>query len=179
MHQNYYFGFSESACILSGTLLEQGLIFRLESSLDKKGPLQFKKNGEKRWLQTRHDLLDLELVDMLDLARTEGILWEGRVLLLAHEIRWIRNMVVHDKIPLFTARDERFLVMTVVKSRRGRVRYAKVLLEKEEVKGLAGARAELTAYYCVSRTRMILRSLFTDVQKEAVKPDESSGDLFR
>jgi hypothetical protein len=178
MHQNYYFGFSESACILSGTLLEQGLIFKLEGCLEVRGPLPFQKNGEKRWLQTRHDLLDLELVDMLDLARAEGIIKEGKILLLAHEIRWIRNMVVHDKIPLFRSRDDQFLEMSVVKSRRGRVRYAKILLEKNEVRGLEGARAELTAYFCVSRTRMILRSLFSGVKKEADGDNASSGDLF-
>jgi hypothetical protein len=178
MHQNYYFGFFESACILSGTLLEQGLIHRLEGAIEKRGPLSFRKNGEKRWLQTRHDLLDLELVEMLDLARAEGILREGRVLLLAHEIRWIRNMVVHDKIPIFTVRDERLLELSVVKSRRGRTRYAKILLERSEVKDLTGSRSELTAYFCVSRARMILRSLFNDEQKEAGGRNEGSGDLF-
>jgi hypothetical protein len=178
MHQNYYFGFSESACILAGTLLEQGLIYRLGGLMDTKGPLRFRKNGETKWLQTRHDLLDLELVDMLDLARAEGILREGRIILLAHELRWIRNMVVHDKIPLFAGRDARFLEMSVVKSRRGRVKYAKILLEKSEVAELSGSRAELTAYFCVSRARMILRSLFNTAETEAGKKNESSGDLF-
>ncbi len=179
MHQNYYFGFSESACILAGTLLEQGLIYRLQTALESRGPLCFNRYGEKRWVQTRADLLDLELVDMLDLARAEGILHEGRILLLAHEIRWIRNMVVHDKIPLFSSKSATHLEMSVVKSRRGRVKYAKILLEKAEVAELSGARTELTAYFCVSRTRMILRSLFTDEGTEAGKHnDESSGDLF-
>jgi hypothetical protein len=179
MHQNYYFGYCESACILAGTLLEQGLIYRLGTALEARGPLCFKRNREMLWVQTRGDLLDLELVDMLDLSRAEGILRDGRTLLLAHEIRWIRNMVVHDKIPLFSARDAKYLEMSVVKSRRGRVKYAKILLEKEEVAGLSqSARAELTAYFCVSRTRMILRSLFTNVGTEAEKRNESSGDLF-
>jgi hypothetical protein len=178
MHQNYYFGFSESACILAGTLLEQGLIYRLALCLEERGPLQFTGRGEKKWLQSRHDLLDLELVDMLDLARGQGIIREGRILLLAHEIRWIRNMVVHDKIPLFVSRDDKFLEMTVEKSRRGRVKYAKILLEKEEVAPLAGARSELTAYFCVSRTRVILQNLFSKPEVEAVPRDESSGSLF-
>jgi hypothetical protein len=201
MHQNYYFGFSESACILAGTLLEQGLIYRLGATLDERGPLCFKRYGDLHWVQTRADLLDLELVDMLDLSRAEGIIRDGKTLLLAHEIRWIRNMVVHDKIPLFSVKDVKYLEMSVVKSRRGRVKYAKILLEKAEVAELSGqtlperqtsrggsgskagtrfqgARAELTAYFCVSRTRMILRNLFTDEGTEADKRNESSGDLF-
>ena len=133
MHQTYYFGFAESACILAGTLLEQGLIYRLGAALDERGPLAFTRGAERRWLQTRHDLLELELVDMLDLARAEGIITEGRTLLLAHEIRWIRNMVVHEKIPVFRVHDEKHLEMTVTKSRRGRVRYARILLDKAEV----------------------------------------------
>ncbi len=178
MHQNYYFGFSESACILAGTLLEQGLICRLGNCMEKRGPLMFRKNGERKWLQTRGDLLDLELVDMMDLARSEGVLTEGRIILLAHEIRWIRNMVVHDKIPLFRSRDARFFEMSVAKSRKGRVKYAKVLLEKAEVAELSGARADLTAYFCVSRVRMILRNLFSADETEAGKGNESCGDLF-
>ncbi len=141
-----------------------------------------RRNGEKKWLQTRSDLLDLELVDMLELARSEGMLSGGRTVLLAHEIRWIRNMVVHDKIPLFRSKDADHFEMSVPKSRRGRVKYAKVVLEKSEVSDLSGAR-ELTAYYCVSRARMILRHLFgaQDQQKrkaEAEKRNESGGDLL-
>jgi hypothetical protein len=183
MHQSYYFGFSETACILSGTLLEQGLIYRLGACLDRKGPLQFVHGGEKRWLQTRHDLLELELVDMLELARAEGIITDGKTLLLAHQIRWIRNMVVHDKIPVFRERDARFIEMTVTKSRRGRVRYARILLERDEVADLTtgaapAANGELTAYFCVSRTRMVLRQLFKQPDTEAKKSDEGSGSLF-
>jgi len=181
MHQTYYFGFAEAACILAGTLLEQGLIYRLGAALDERGPLPFTHGGEKRWLQTRHDLLELELVDMLDLARDEGIMKDGRTLLLAHEIRWIRNMVVHEKIPVFRARDEERLEMTVTKSRRGRVRTARVLLDRDEVADLVEGRrpapGDLTAYFCVSRTRMVLRMLFRP-STEAKKRDESGGSLL-
>ncbi|HUI72728.1 MAG TPA: hypothetical protein VL354_19555 [Spirochaetia bacterium] len=211
MHQTYYFGFSESACILAGTVLEQALIHRLEGWMARSGPLAFMKAGEKRWLQTKGDLLELELVDMLDLARAEGIIRDGRSLLLAHEIRWIRNMVVHEKIPTFHSRDEKFLELTVSKSRRGRVRYAKILLEKEEVRTLVdgvasrppepaeqhdvpgngkggarrarssyrgGAAAQLTAYFCVSRVRMILRGLFNEPTSEGKTSNESGGSLL-
>jgi hypothetical protein len=178
MHQNYYFGFFESACILAGTLLEQGLMCLLENMLGKRGPLCFKKNSEKKWIQSRGDLLDMELVDMLELARSEGVFSEGRILLLAHEIRWIRNMVVHDKIPIFKSLNESSYQMTVPKSRRGRVKYAKILLAKPEVAGLGGTKPELTAYFCVSRARMILRSLFAGEAKEKETKNESGRDLF-
>ena len=119
---------------------------------------------------------------MLDLARAQGIITDGRTLLLAHEIRWIRNMVVHEKIPVFRVQDEKHLEMTVTKSRRGRVRYARILLEKAEVADIADGRrpgsGELTAYFCVSRTRMVLRHLFTQTRTEAKKNDESGGSLF-
>jgi hypothetical protein len=181
MHQTYYFGFAEGACILAGTLLEQGLIYRLGAALDERGPLPFTHGGEQRWLQTRHDLLELELVDMLELARAEGIIKDGRTLLLAHEIRWIRNMVVHEKIPVFRARDTRHLEMTVTKSRRGRVRTTRVLLDQAEVEVLVEGRkpapGELTAYFCVSRTRMVLRMLFKP-STEAKKRDEGGGSLL-
>jgi hypothetical protein len=182
MHQTYYFGFSESACILSGTLLEQGLIYRLGLGLDQRGPFPFARGSEKRWLQTRHDLLELELVDLLDLAKAERIITDGRTLLMAHEIRWIRNMVVHEKIPVFRSLDDGRLELSVTKSRRGRVRYARILLEAREVADLtAGGHSphgELTAYYCVSRTRMVLRHLFIQHDTEAKKQDESGGGFL-
>jgi hypothetical protein len=180
MHQTYYFGFAEGACILAGTLLEQGLIYRLGAALDERGPLPFTHGGEKRWLQTRHDLLELELVDMLELAREQGIITDGRTLLLAHEIRWIRNMVVHEKIPVFRERDARHLELMVTKSRRGRVRYARILMDRAEVEGLPDqgrpAAMTLTAYFCVSRTRMVLRTLLKPA--EAKRNDESGGSLL-
>jgi hypothetical protein len=189
MHQTYYFGFSESACILSGTLLEQGLIYSLGTALDRRGPLPFQHGGEKRWLQTRQDLLELELVDMLELARAESIITEGKMLLLAHEIRWIRNMVVHEKIPVFREQDEKHLVMMVTKSRRGKVRYARILLGREEVADLlkdsranaagnGSGSGELTAYFCVSRTRMVLRHLFNHADTEEKRKDESGGSFL-
>jgi hypothetical protein len=182
MHQTYYFGFAESACILAGTLLEQGLIYRLGSALDERGPLPFPRGAETRWLQTRPDLLELELVDMLDLARSQGIITDGRTLLLAHEIRWIRNMVVHEKIPVFRSHDEKRLEMKVTKSRRGRVRYARILLDKDEVADIVDERhpasGELTAYFCVSRTRIVLRTLFKQPRTEGKKSDESGGSLL-
>jgi len=182
MHQTYYFGFAESACILAGTLLEQGLIYRLGAALDERGPLAFTRGPEKRWLQTRHDLLELELVDMLELARAEGIISDGRSLLLAHEIRWIRNTGVHEKIPVFRPHDETHLEMKVTKSRRGRVRSARILLDKAEVADIVDERrpasGELTAYFCVSRTRMVLRNLFKQPRTEAKKNDESGGSLL-
>jgi hypothetical protein len=197
MHHAYYFGFAESACILSGTVLEQALIHRLGSMLERRGPLAFSRNGGRRWLATRHDLLDLELVDMLELAKTEGAIRSGRVLLLAHEIRWIRNSVVHEAIPLFKPVGDRFFEMTVVKSRKGRPRYATLRLERAEVEELAEAgppegpdtvrrsgraqrtsTAVLTAYFCVSRTRMILQSLFDEPETEARTSDESGGSLL-
>ena len=194
MHQAYYFGFSESACILSGTVLEQALIHKLGSLQELRGPLSFNRNGRRFWLATRHDLLDMELVDMLELAKIEGAIRSGRILLLAHEIRWIRNSVVHETIPLFRAADDRFFELTVAKSRKGRPRYATLRLERAEVSGLAGAAAdaqqrpagrsrrippaELTAYFCVSRTRMILQNLFSEPDTEGRKSDESGGSLL-
>ena len=191
MHQTYYFGFSESACILAGTVLEQGLVCRLGDCLTTRGPLSVTRSGARRWLQNRDDLLELELVDMMDLARAEGILRDGRTMLLAHHIRWIRNMVVHERIPLFRARDEEHLELVVTKSRRGRPRTTRISLDRSEVRelealsdaageerGSRGLAAQLTAYYCVSRTRMVLRSLFTQPHTETRKDDESSGSLF-
>ena len=139
MHQAYYFGFSETACILAGTVLEQALIRRLGAELDLRGPLSFVRSGHRKWLATRQDLLDLELVDMLELAKTEGILRSGKVLLLAHEIRWIRNSVVHEAIPLFHPSGNAHLELTVAKSRKGRPRHAILRLDQAEVDGLPAA----------------------------------------
>lgn len=177
MHQAYYFGWTESACILAGTVLEQALILRLERRMEERGPLVSTRYGERRWLANRHDLLDLELVEMLDLSRSEGILKEGRLLLAAHEIRWIRNMVVHDRVPVFRAADGG-LSMSVAKSRKGTVKYATIRLDTAEVEGLEGPPAALTGFFCVSRVRLILEALFPAEPTEAAKHHESGGGLL-
>ena len=51
------------------------------------------------------------------------------------------------------------------------------LLEAEGAKA-AGAGAQLTAYFCVSRARMILRGLFNEQKTEAKTSDESGGSLL-
>lgn len=178
MHQAYYFGWAESACILAGTVLEQALILRLERRMEERGPLVSMRGGVRRWLANRHDLLDLELVEMLELSRSEGILREGRLLLAAHEIRWIRNMVVHDRVPVFRPDAEGGLSMSVAKSRKGTVKYATIRLDTAEVEGLAGPPAALTGYFCVSRVRQILEALFPAESSEATKHHESGGGFL-
>jgi len=180
MHQNYYFGYYETACILSGVLLEQGLICCLEKVLDRRGPLLFRHGGSKRWLQNRGDLLDLELVEMLELARTEGLMRGGKTLQLAHEIRWVRNMVVHDRMPVFTRRGEKQLEMKLIKSRKPPVKHAVVVMDLEETEGLSGDKGEITAYFCISRIRKVLRNLFASVMETKEKTEhESGGSLFQ
>jgi hypothetical protein len=159
-------------------VLEQALILRLERRMEERGPIVSTRDGAQRWLASRHDLLDLELVEMLDLSRSEGILREGRHLLAAHEIRWIRNLVVHDRVPVFRAAADGGLEMTVAKSRKGTVKYATIRLDTAEVEGLGGAPAELTGYFCVSRVRTILEALFPAEPTEATKHNESGGGLF-
>jgi hypothetical protein len=44
--------------------------------------------------------------------------------------------------------------------------------------GRLAASGELTAYFCVSRTRMVLGHLFNQRDTEAKKDDESGGNLF-
>jgi len=89
---------------------------------------------------------------------------------------------VHEKIPVFRPHDETRLELIVTKSRRGRVRYGRILLDKAEIAALVDERhpgsRELTAYFCVSRTRIVLRHLFTHARTEAKKRDESGGSLF-
>ena len=118
------------------------------------------------------------IVEMLDLSRSEGILREGRHLLAAHEIRWIRNMVVHARVPVFRTTDGGGLSMTVAKSRKGTLKYATIRLDTAEVEGLAGPPAALTGYFCVSRVRLILEALFPAEPTEATKHDESGGGLL-
>jgi len=178
MHQAYYFGWTESACILAGTVLEQALILRLERRMEERGPIVSTRDGAERWLASRHDLLDLELVEMLDLSRSEGILREGRHLLAAHEIRWIRNMVVHDRVPVFRPSEGGGFAMSVAKRRKGTLKYATIRLDTAEVEGLEGPPAALTGYFCVSRVRRILEALFPAEPTEATKHDESGGNLL-
>ncbi len=183
MHQNYYFGFFETACTMAGILLEQGLVLRLYNYLRKYGPIPYRKKGKIVWIQNREDLLSLDLVDLLQIVYEEQILKNEKLILYSHQIRWIRNMVVHDRIPQFRKRENGVLEMRVIKSRRKPVKYATIKINEEEIKGLTGKRGEATAYFCISRVRNVLEELLIDDSKKSIGigdlENENSSYLFQ
>ncbi len=183
MHQNYYFGFFETACTMAGILLEQGLVLRLYNYLIKQGPIPYKKKGKVIWVQNREDLLSLDLVDLLQIVYEEGILKSERLILYSHQIRWIRNMVVHDRIPQFKRGNNGMLEMQVIKSRRKPIKYATIKIKEDELRGLTGKRGEATAYFCISRVRNVLKELLIDTSKKSIEngdwENENGSYLFQ
>ncbi len=181
LHQNYYFGYFETACTMAGVLLEQGLVLRLSTFIADRGPVLYKKKGESIWIQNREDLLSLDLIDLMQIVYENKLLKDERLMHQAHQIRWIRNMVVHDRMPQFKTEKNGYLEMQVIKSRKRPMKYAIVKLKREEVENLAGKRGEITAYFCISRVRSILEQLLDDTAaiKETGEENEDSGYLFR
>jgi len=179
MHQNYYFGFFETVCALGGIILEQALTYRLKRVLRERGPLQLRSAEVRRWIQKPSELFELGVSDLLRLAQEQGLMPGRRVMQYAHQLRWIRNMVVHEAMPFFALREDGTLEMRVIRSRSGRVSYAIIRLKGEEVAELEQKRGEITAYYCISRLREILQVLLRDEKPKGGVTDECSGCLFR
>ncbi len=176
MHQNYYFGFFETACTMAGILLEQGLVLRLYNYLLRQGPIPYKKKDKTIWIQNREELLSLDLVDLLQIIYEEGIIKSDRLMLYSHQIRWIRNMVVHDRIPEFKEGKNGIMEMRVIKSRRKPVKYAKIKMSRDEIKGLTGKRGEATAYFCISRVRNVLEELLFDPKTKSIEIGEAENE---
>lgn len=179
MHQNYYFGFFETVCALGGIILEQALMYRLRRAVSVRGPLAMEDNGRRMWIQSAGDLFDHNVSALLKLAHDEGLIKGKRVMQCAHELRWIRNMVVHEAMPFFVERQGGVLEMRVIRSRSKPASYAMIRMKGQEVEGLSRKRGEITAYYCVSRLREILQSLLREDRPENEVTDESSGSLFQ
>ena len=179
MHQNYYFGFFETVCALGGIILEQALMYRLKRVVRERGPLGIGTPGGRKWIQNPSDLFEYGVSDLLRLAHDEGLIAGRRLMQYAHQLRWIRNMVVHEAMPFFAERGDGSLEMRVIRSRSARVSYAIIRLKGEEVAGLSQKRGEITAYYCISRLREILQVLLGDEKPKDGVTDESSGSLFR
>ncbi|MCD6121894.1 MAG: hypothetical protein J7K04_08655 [Spirochaetales bacterium] len=183
MHQNYYFGYFETACTLAGIILEQGLVFRISNWISERGPILFKRKKENSiWIQNREQLLELDLIGLLFLAEKEKILDDRRLILVSHQIRWIRNMVVHDRMPYFRDTGKKNLEMKVLKSRKKPVKYATIKLDAEEVRNIKKPGGEITAYFCISRVREVLKVLLGQNNKkklEKEKNHENGSYLFR
>jgi hypothetical protein len=179
MHQNYYFGSFETVCALGGIILEQALMYRLKRAVRVRGPLVILDEGRKIWIQAPDDLFEHSVSTLLKLAHDEGLIKGKRVMQYAHQLRWIRNMVVHEAMPFFVEREGGMLEMRVIRSRSRPVSYAIIRLKSQEVAELSQKRGEITAYYCVSRLREILQGLLREDQPRDGVTDESSGSLFR
>ena len=136
-------------------------------------------NGRRMWIQSAGDLFDHNVSALLKLAHDEGLIKGKRVMQCAHELRWIRNMVVHEAMPFFVERQGGVLEMRVIRSRSKPASYAMIRMKGQEVEGLSRKRGEITAYYCVSRLREILQSLLREDRPENEVTDESSGSLFQ
>ncbi len=124
----------------------------------------------------------LDLIGLLLLAEQENILNDKRLILYAHQIRWIRNMVVHDRMPFFQDTGKKNLEMKVLKSRKKPVKYAKIKLNAEEVEDIKKSKGEITAYFCISRVREVLKNLLRENKTEKLKKEENYEDssyLFR
>jgi hypothetical protein len=178
MHQNYYFGSFETVCALGGIILEQALMYRLRRAVRERGPLAMEENGRRVWIQSPEDLFEHGVSSLLKLGHDEGLIKGKRLMQRAHELRWIRNMVVHEAMPFFVERDGGELEMRVIRSRSRPASHAMIRMKKQEVAGLSGKRGEITAYYCVSRLREILQSLLREERPRNGVTDESSGSLF-
>ena len=178
MHQNYYFGYFETVCALGGIILEQALVLRLRHRLSAHKVLVLGKASKRRWVQHAGEILEHSITDLLNYAHEEGLLASRRLIRYAHHIRWIRNMVVHERMPMFADVDGDHLEMKVTRSRKKRASYATIRLNKKEVADLGSSRGEITAYYCVSRLRQILRGLLAEEEPDSGVEDESSASLF-
>lgn len=183
MHQNYYFGYFETACTLAGIILEQGLVFRISNWISERGPILFKrKKNSSIWIQNREQLLELDLIGLLLLAEQEKILDDKRLILYSHQIRWIRNMVVHDRMPFFKDTGKKNLEMKVLKSRKKPVKYATIKLDAKEVENIIKKRGEITAYFCISRVRDVLKTLLRESNAQKLEKEENYENgsyLFR
>ena len=91
-------------------------------------------------------------------------------------------MVVHDRMPFFQDTGKKNLEMKVLKSRKKPVKYAKIKLNAEEVEDIKKSKGEITAYFCISRVREVLKNLLRENKTEKLKKEENYEDssyLFR
>ena len=91
-------------------------------------------------------------------------------------------MVVHDRMPFFKDTGKKNLEMKVLKSRKKPVKYGTIKIDAKEVENIIKPRGEITAYFCISRVREVLKTLLreTNVQKlEKEENNENGSYLFR
>jgi hypothetical protein len=179
MHQNYYFGFYETVCALGGIILEQALMYRLKRLVRERAPIRIRTDRGPAWIQTPGDLFLHGVSVLLRLAYDERLLRGKRIVQIAHHLRWIRNMVIHEALPLFAQSADGTLEMRVIRSRSATVSYATIRMKSAETAGLTQKRGETTAFYCISRLREVLEVLLRTEQPKNGASNESSDSLFQ
>ncbi len=161
LHQNYYLGFFETAICLSGVLLEQSLIIQLSYKLEQKGSLrcEYKKKikGKPKTLtievRDQGSLNHTSLKNCIELAKAYQIIPQSQAPIYQN-LQNIRNTAVHNLLPSF------FLCS---KSNQYICQYhpeLEVCANEVQEHTVTQEPREIWAYYCISRTRECLATLF-------------------
>ncbi len=171
IHQNYYFEFYDAVCTLSGIFLEQTLCMVLEEKYrELKGNMVIRRRDELQKIQAREELEEFGMRDLINLAQQYRFLTDDECG-LAHELRLIRNKVVHEGSFFMENKKDKAWYQAEIKTFKGE----KIIrVSAEEVYAYCAGRryTEIGAYYVLTRTRGLVSALCAPRVK---KSEENQG----
>ena len=161
-HQCYYFGLFKAAINLGVSLLEQSLILLFEELLNDKGEVTIKVFQSFEVVKSSSEFTRYSLSVLVYNALYYRIIDDNNfsnVILLKH----IRNKSVHDMLPAFELIDGKYRAVIDKKDK-----YNIIEIEKKEIdeKLLSTDSEEIYAYFILTRTRKLIRSIFEDRVKK-------------
>ncbi len=161
-HQCYYFGFFKASINLGASLLEQSLIILFDELLYEIGEVRIKVFDNFETVRESSQFNDYNLSTLVFNARYYNIIRANslsNIILL----KYIRNTTVHDMLPPFELIDGKYKVAIDKKDRDNIIE-----IDKREIdeKCLSTDSEEIYAYFVLTRTRELMKSLFDDRVKK-------------
>lgn len=156
-HSCFYFGNFQACISMCGMMLETILQLKVKTHFNVTGCIEYRPGPRKDPVYIK-DVQELERLSLNDLI---GVCYNYRYLkdeLFTHlrNIQRIRNITIHDKMPLFRRVEDEY----VLELGKREARYL-----RKEVSSLIHDTISLPAFYCLTKTREIFHALVTNIEE--------------
>ncbi|MBL8991723.1 MAG: hypothetical protein JNM63_00185 [Spirochaetia bacterium] len=148
---------------MSSVLFEQAVLSSLERELEKNHPISFKVRGQIYSVTRREDLVGYSLLHLVGSAVFHGLIPKSHAP-LAHQIRFFRNLLMHQGLPHMEDQADCYRASYEVEMDNGFRETRSVEISHREVAEycLGNGSEEIWAYYLLMRVRELMAEMFEE-----------------
>jgi len=157
-HASFYIGNYPAVIAMCGMILESVLLLKVRTHFEITKFIEYtrKPNGPVLSARTIEEIEDLQFSDLIGVCHHYNYL-SNDLFQQLRSIHKIRNITIHEKMPYFKRVDETY-VLDLPGAK------FPVVLQRDSVKPLISDTSSLAAYFCLTRTRMILHAVIEGIE---------------